>query len=101
MALVGGDEIAIIAIVFGTISGTIISLAKMRSVRLQARERAALPTAQLEERLLRIEQAVDAIAVEVERMSESQRFVTKVLAERLPAAGQPPAAASFPRSGGS
>ena len=35
----------------------------------------------LEERLSRIEQAVDAIAVEVERISEGQRFTTKLLAE--------------------
>ena len=33
-------------------------------------------------RLDRLEQAVDAIAIEVERISEGQRFVTKVLAER-------------------
>lgn len=32
-------------------------------------------------RLERIEQAVDAIAVEVERVSEGQRFVTKLLSE--------------------
>lgn len=30
----------------------------------------------------RLEQAVDAIAIEVERISESQRFLTKLLAER-------------------
>jgi hypothetical protein len=30
----------------------------------------------------RLEQAVDAIAIEVERVSEGQRFVTKVLTER-------------------
>jgi hypothetical protein len=30
----------------------------------------------------RLEQAVDAIAIEVERVSEGQRFVTKILAER-------------------
>ena len=35
----------------------------------------------LEERLGRIEHAVDAIAVEVERISEGQRFTTKLLAE--------------------
>jgi hypothetical protein len=34
------------------------------------------------ERLDRIEQAVDAMAVEVERIAEGQRFVTKVLADR-------------------
>lgn len=35
-----------------------------------------------DERLERLEQAVDAIAIEVERISESQRFTTKLLAER-------------------
>jgi hypothetical protein len=34
------------------------------------------------QRLERMEHAVDAIAIEVERISEGQRFVTKVLAER-------------------
>jgi len=33
-------------------------------------------------RLERIEQAVDAIAIEVERVSEGQRFVTRLLSER-------------------
>jgi hypothetical protein len=33
-------------------------------------------------RLERIEHAVEAMAVEVERISEGQRFVTKLLAER-------------------
>jgi hypothetical protein len=35
-------------------------------------------------RLERLEQAVDSIAIEIERVSEGQRFVTKVLAERMP-----------------
>jgi hypothetical protein len=103
MALVSPGDVAIVAIIFGSLSGTVITLAKLRSARIIAERGRSLPPPQLEERLLRIEQAVDAIAVEVERMSESQRFVTKVLAERLPAAGtgQPSAAASLPRSGGS
>lgn len=33
-------------------------------------------------RLDRMEQAIDAIAIEVERISESQRFIAKVVAER-------------------
>ena len=37
-------------------------------------------------RLDRLEHAVDAIAIEVERISEGQRFVTKILAERPQAA---------------
>lgn len=36
-------------------------------------------------RLDRLEQAVDAIAIEIERVSEGQRFVTKILADRGPA----------------
>jgi hypothetical protein len=43
------------------------------------------------ERLERIEQAVDAIAIEVERVSEGQRFVTRLLSERQPALATPPA----------
>lgn len=39
-------------------------------------------------RLERMEQAIDSIAVEVERISEAQRFTTKLLAERaMPAVG--------------
>jgi hypothetical protein len=33
-------------------------------------------------RLERIEQAIDAMSVEVERISEGQRFVTKLLSEQ-------------------
>jgi hypothetical protein len=33
-------------------------------------------------RLERMEQAIDSIAVEVERISEGQRFTTKLLSER-------------------
>lgn len=38
-------------------------------------------------RLERMEQAIDSIAIEVERISEGQRFTTKLLAERIPAEG--------------
>ena len=45
-------------------------------------------------RLERLEQAVDAVAIEIERISESQRFVTRLLAERpRPVASASPAAA--------
>ena len=40
-----------------------------------------------DQRLARVEQAVEAVAVEIERISEGQRYVTKLLSER----GQPPA----------
>ena len=35
-----------------------------------------------DERLARMESAIDAMAVEIERISEGQRFVTKLLADR-------------------
>lgn len=37
-----------------------------------------------EARLERMEQAVDAIAIEIERISEGQRFTTRLLSERTP-----------------
>ena len=46
---------------------------------------------QIDQRLERLEQGVDAIAIEVERITEGQRFVTKLLAEqetqKLPVSG--------------
>jgi hypothetical protein len=38
-----------------------------------------------ESRMERLESAVDAIAIEVERISEAQRFTVGLLSERLPA----------------
>lgn len=40
-----------------------------------------------DQRLARIESAIETMAVEVERISEGQRFVTKLLAERERPAG--------------
>ncbi|MEP6495957.1 MAG: hypothetical protein ABJF01_24970 [bacterium] len=40
-------------------------------------------------RLERMEQALDTIAVEVERISEGQRFTTKLLSDRAGASGVP------------
>jgi hypothetical protein len=41
-------------------------------------------------RLERIEQAVDAVAIEVERISEGQRFTTKLLSDRTADAAPEP-----------
>lgn len=43
---------------------------------------AAPTSSETDHRLERIEQAIDAMAVEVERIAEGQRFVTKLLADR-------------------
>ncbi len=42
------------------------------------------------ERIARIEQIVETTAVEVERVSEAQRFTARVLAERSAPGGLPP-----------
>lgn len=45
--------------------------------------RAALPPG-VDERLLQMQQSLDAVAVEIERISEAQRFTTRLLAESAP-----------------
>ena len=50
----------------------------------------------LEDRLTRIEQSIDAMAIEVERISEGQRFTTRLLSER----SQPDSAAGELRPAG-
>jgi hypothetical protein len=55
--------------------------------KIRREERGIFPAAdaQAAQRLARIEAAVESIAIEVERISEAQRFTTKLLAERTPA----------------
>ena len=48
----------------------------------RASTQALMPPRDTTDRLQRIEAAVEAMSVEVERISEGQRFVTRVLAER-------------------
>jgi hypothetical protein len=51
--------------------------------RIEAKGKApALNTAANDPRLERMEQAIDAIAIEVERIAEAQRFQTRLLSER-------------------
>ena len=52
--------------------------------------------AEVAARLERMEQALDSVAVEVERISEGQRFTTKLLSER---AAAPPIAAPAEQQG--
>jgi hypothetical protein len=47
--------------------------------------------AELTDRLNRLEQAVDAVAVELERVGEGQRYVTRVFTEGQRALGGPAA----------
>ena len=81
------DEDIIIPIA-GMITGIVmvlgIPLVIVHARKLWARDSAnhAQPSSMNDHRLERIEQAIDAMAVEVERIAEGQRFVTKLLSDR-------------------
>jgi hypothetical protein len=81
-AVVGVMEVAIVAIVFGALSSIFIPLVRAFARRLDGRDGAAKVPSDLAARLQRIETAVDSIAVEVERISEGQRFVTQLMSDR-------------------
>jgi len=83
LAMVTGGEVAVVAIVFGSIAGVLTPLFRAVARRIDNKSVAGrFPVNDIEERLDRIERAVDSIALEVERVSEGQRFVTKLLADK-------------------
>jgi hypothetical protein len=79
------DIVAIImsfgtAIILGLGIPLIVGWNRRRMAALQARHLAA--PGDLDARLARIETAVDTLAVELERVAEGQRFVTKLMSEQ-------------------
>ena len=61
-----------------------LAIAYARSIWRRSSERPALKSAEVDlitRRLEDLQQSVEAMAIEVERISEGQRFVTKVLSE--------------------
>jgi hypothetical protein len=86
MAMVDGVWIPILAIACAPIIAIGMPIARAYARRLEAKPTASIPS-DVARRLERMEQAIDSIAVEVERISEGQRFTTKLLAERVPAPG--------------
>jgi hypothetical protein len=65
-----------------------IPLAKAYSRKIDADAKNPRIPAEVTNRLERIERAVEAVAIEVERISEGQRFTTKLLSEGKSAADQ-------------
>ncbi|MBI2409311.1 MAG: hypothetical protein HYV19_13525 [Gemmatimonadetes bacterium] len=79
-----GPEVLVPIAFFAMVVVLVLGVPLVRA-RIKERERrlmGMLPDGQSAERLARIEAAVESIAVEVERISEAQRFTTKLLAER-------------------
>jgi hypothetical protein len=80
----GPEGVVAIVGVFGVGALLVQSVKEMYLRRLEAKRGTGSLGAGMDARLERIEQAVDAIAIEMERVSEGQRFTTKLLAERPP-----------------
>ena len=78
---INGDQVAAVSIVFMMVTFLPISVAFARRIW---RRPVGAPRVEdtVSPRLDRLEHAIDAIAIEVERISEGQRFVTRVFAER-------------------
>ena len=76
-------RMAIAAIIGGTIAISMIAMAVAKMV--SSRRRRDLPESsvgRIEQRLERMELAIDAMATEVERVAEGQRFTSRLLADR-------------------
>lgn len=83
MIFLGGSSacVAITAVIANTIT------------KLKQGQKVAAPVPQAamtEDRMVRLEAAVEAIAIEVERISEGQRFTTKLLSENSHRVAPPP-----------
>lgn len=72
-------------LVFSIASFVAIGLGARILWRLGSRTGASRPMLHDDERMQRLETAVDAIAIEVERISEAQRFMVTLMTESLPA----------------
>lgn len=76
-------RIVIAGVIGVTISISMIAMAVAQIA--SSRRRKELPesnVARLEQRLERMEQAIDSMAIEVERVAEGQRFTSRLLSER-------------------
>ena len=98
----GAEVLTVIFIFAGTMAtlgcftGIVTTWIKYRAKRVVSADLTAR-LGEISDRMAKLDNAVDAMAVEVERISEGQRFVTKLLAER----GTPAALPDAARAGGS
>ena len=80
------ESVMIVAVVFTflLLMTFVISVGSVLRRRAAATAAGPAAPADLAARLSRIEQAVEAVAIEVERISESERYSARLLTERLP-----------------
>jgi hypothetical protein len=77
--------IPLTAIVVGGAVAVFAPLARAMARKMDREASQPRANPEVAQRLERMEQSLDAIAIEVERISEGQRFTTKLLADRTSA----------------
>jgi hypothetical protein len=80
--VIEGVMVPIVMFVCVAASAIGVPIARAYGRRIERGPRDPVMPPELQARLERMEQALDSIAIEVERISEGQRFTTKLLAER-------------------
>ena len=80
-----GEAIPIALFVMTGITMIGYPLARAIAKRIENKGTTPRVSRDVEARLERMEHAIESIAVEIERISEGQRFTTKLLAEQRPA----------------
>lgn len=79
------EVVPIVGIVFGSLAAMVIITPIVRAIlrMLERRqEKSLIHGPAVAQQLAQLQQSIDTLAIEVERISESQRFQAKVLAER-------------------
>jgi hypothetical protein len=82
MMRVPGELIPIVMFVCVAVTAIGVPMARAWAKRIERMPMQPAVPPEVAARLERMEQAIDSIAIEVERISEGQRFTTKLLAER-------------------
>lgn len=80
-----GPEVLVPIAFFVTIATIVVNVLRYRERTRGVGSGASHQVGEIAHRLDRMEQAIDAIAVEVERIAEGQRFTTRLLSERADA----------------
>jgi len=78
----GNQIMTVVCVSVITFGVTIFVIAAAFSARARAKLKASPDLSNFDSRLERIEQSLESVAVEVERISEAQRFSARILAER-------------------
>lgn len=79
------EVVPILAIIFGSVALMVIITPIVRGIMRmieRRQDKSLVHGPAVAQQLAQLQQSIDALAIEVERISESQRFQTKVLAEQ-------------------